>query len=66
MKISKRTRDKFREHSLKIEAPDAIVIGASHINQGRDSSLFRCVGHCDWLGWMPLDEVAALEQEQTK
>ncbi len=65
MDISRKTRNRFKEHSLVMTAVNhPTVTEVPWINQGRPSSLFHCKGHCDWLGWIPIEEVRLLEEEK--
>jgi len=53
----KKIRGKFKEHLLTADAAGEII-EKTHINGGEASALFRCDGHCDWLGWIPVRLVA--------
>jgi hypothetical protein len=64
MKISKKTRQRFKEHNLVLNPSMGTTSGKPWINEGRLSHLFECDEHCDWLGWIPSDEWKALMKEK--
>lgn len=48
---SRRTKNRVKEHNLQPrDRPVIIRLGVEH-------RLFRCVGHCEWLGWLPVQEL---------
>jgi len=65
-KLTRKTRNRFKEHTLRVKPGHDQTTGVAHINEGRTSTLFECRGHCDWLGWVPVDEFNALCVEQAK
>jgi hypothetical protein len=54
--MTRKTLNRFKEHSLKLSDRRAPVCGIAWINAGRPSDLWECDGHCDWLGWLPSEE----------
>jgi len=66
VKISKKTRDRFKEHHLVADLQSKPTQDNPFLAEGRRCVLLRCFKHCDWLGWVPLDEILALRKEQGK
>jgi len=54
-------RGKFKEHALA--RAERAPTNTPWINGGRTSVLFRCQGHCDWLGWIPIDLARGMEKK---
>jgi len=48
----KKLRGKFKEHEL-VRLAGRVVEGDPVIRGGERCFLFRCIGHCDWIGWIP-------------
>lgn len=50
---STRTKNRLREHKELAHANDRSTIFKDGVQHG----FFRCVDHCDWVGWLPLHEL---------
>jgi len=62
-KLTRKTRNRFKEHTLRVRPGTVQITGKPWINGGRASTLFECRGHCDWLGWIAVEEFNALVAE---
>jgi hypothetical protein len=63
--LTRKTRNRFKEHTLRVK-PGHQQCTVEWINGGKPSTLFECRDHCDWLGWVAVDEFNALCVEQQK
>ncbi len=68
VKISRKTRNRFKEHTLQVDPKhlNDQAVDVPWLNEGRVSQAFECRGHCDWAGWIPVDELLALQDEKNK
>lgn len=54
---SRRTKNRISEHK---RFTAILELGANNSVtgfMGRNCMAFQCLGHCDWRGWLPLDEM---------
>lgn len=59
-KASRRTKNRVKEHNLEmIHHPS--LRARKVMFDGKPHTLFRCVDHCNWRGWLPIDELEEYE-----